>query len=242
MSCGVDDMAKKPEILYEPRIVTYSLDQWATLTRLRTSAMAVMTDLTSQGLNAFVYGSVARGDVTESSDIDLILMQPLSSYKIEVALDRVLRRELVQATPSMVLKGHLYLEDDIVITFPLFKLRPREEEFYRWGGLLDIGALERNERMPGVDKRLLLIEPTQSGHIESGVIGNEAEVSRKLNLSTDIAHERVRVLTRRDEVGRTGVYLSRILSEDESFEEVAKGLVDRDPALRRTIERREGRR
>jgi predicted nucleotidyltransferase len=43
-------------------------------------------------------------------------------------------------------------------------------------------------------------------------------------------------------VGRTGVYLTRVLDEDESFEEVAKMLQDSDPALRRTIERREGKR
>lgn len=235
-------MAKKPEILYEPRTVTYESKQWEKLRVLRSQALEVMKRLSSQGLASSAYGSVARGDVSESSDIDLILLQSLSSFKIEVALQGILRRELVQATPSSVLKGHIYLENDVVVTFPLFKLRPREEEFYRWGGLLGHEQLERDDRIPGVDKRLVLIEPTTSGHIESGVIGNEAEVARKLNLSPDIAHERVRVLTRRDEVGRTGVYLSRTLNDDESFEEVAKNLRDRDPALRRTIERREGRR
>jgi predicted nucleotidyltransferase len=235
-------MAKKPEILHEYREVTYDTEHWSRLKELRTQTLSVMDRLASHGLVSFVYGSVARGDVSQSSDIDLILLQPVSSFKIEVALDRILRRELVQATPSMVLKGHIYLENDVVVSFPLFRLRPREEEFYRWGGLLGLENLQNNKRVPGVDKRLLLIEPTEAGHIESGVIGNEVETAKRLSLSPDIAHERVRVLTRRDEIGRTGVYLSRLLTDDESFEEVAKSLQDRDPALRRTIERREGRR
>jgi hypothetical protein len=58
-------------------------------------------------------------------------------------------------------------------------------------------------------------------------------------VSTGIVQERVRVLTRRDSVGRTGVYLTRVLSDDESFEVVAKNLKDSDPAIRRTIGRRE---
>ena len=97
-----------------------------------------------------------------------------------------------------------------------------------------------NVRVLGVDKRLLLIEPTETGHIEQGVIGYEHVVAKRLSLSVDIAKERVRVLTRRDEVGRTGVYLTQQITDDETFEEVAKSLKDSDPALRRTIERREG--
>jgi len=189
-----------------------------------------------------VHGSIARGDVSETSDIDIIILQPVSSYRLELALGKSLQRELIQATPSMVLKGHLYLEDNVVVSFPIFKLRPREEEFYQWGGALDSKGLESGMRVPGVDKRLVLIEPSPTGHIEHGVIGHEHEVAKKLKVSVDIAKERVRVLTRRDSVGRTGVYLNRPLTESESFEEVAKQLQDSDPALRRTIDRRVGRR
>jgi predicted nucleotidyltransferase len=139
----------------------------------------------------------------------------------------------------MVLKGHIILESDVVVTFPLFKLMSREEEFYRWGGLVGREELDDEIRVNGVDKRLLLIEPTEVGHKESGVIGYENEVAKKVGVSIAIAQERVRVLTRRDNVGRTGVYLTRVLLEDESFEEVTKSLKDSDPALRRTIERRE---
>jgi predicted nucleotidyltransferase len=209
------------------------------LEKLRKRALEIIKTLESAGVQSYAYGSLARGDVTKSSDIDIIVPYPVSSYKLEVVLGRSLRRELVQATPSMVLKGHIVLESDAVVTFPLFKLMSREEEFYRWGGLVGKKELEEEIRVNGVDKRLLLVEPTEIGHKESGVIGYEHEVAKKLGVSIAIAQERVRVLTRRDNLGRTGVYLTRVLLDDESFEEVAKTLKDSDPALRRTMERRE---
>jgi predicted nucleotidyltransferase len=235
-------MAKRPEVLHDIRTVTYDQFHWGLLDQLRSRAIRVIHKIESSiAVQPLVHGSIARGDVSESSDIDIIIRQPVSSYRLELALDRIHQRELVQATPSMVLKGHLYLDDNIVVSFPMFKLRPREEEFYQWGGALSLKGLEDGMRVPGVDKRLVLIEPNPTGHTEYGVIGYEYKVAKKLNVSVDIAKERVRVLTRRDNVGRTGVYLNRPLIESESFEEVAKQLQDSDPALRRTIDRRQGR-
>ena len=233
-------MAKKPEMLYEPREIHYNQEHWDHFQALRSTALEILNKLESNGLKPFVYGSVARGDTTKSSDIDIIVLRPVSSYRLELVLGPPLKRELVQATPSMVLKGHIHLPENIVVTFPLFKFRSREEDFYRWGGLIDSNELKSDTRVPGVDKRLVLIEPTETGHLEQGIIGQEQEVSKKLNVSIGIAQERVRVLTRRDNVGRTGVYLSRTLNDDQSFEAVAKNLQDSDPALRRTIQRRGG--
>jgi predicted nucleotidyltransferase len=233
-------VAKKPEMLHEPREIHYNEDHWNHLQTLRNSTLETIQKLESIGIKPFVYGSVARGDITKSSDIDIIILRPVSSYRIELVLDTPLKRELVQATPSMVLKGHIHLPENTVVTFPLFKLMSREEEFYRWGGLVDSTGLRNNTRTSGVDKRLLLIEPTSTGHIEQGVIGREQEVAKKLDVSIGIAEERVRVLTRRDNVGRTGVYLTRTLNDNENFEAVAKYLQDSDPGLRRTIQRRGG--
>lgn len=232
-------MAKKPETLHEPREVVYDKSQWTRLEGLRQKAMEVMALLEPAGIATFAYGSIARGDVTKSSDIDLIVLQPISSYRLEVVLGKGVRREVVQATPSTVIKGHIHLKSGVVVTFPLFKLMPREEEFYRWSGMVDLKQIRSGVRVFGVDKRLLLIEPTETGHLEHGVIGYEHLAAKKLGVSTAIVQERVRVLTRRDSVGRTGTYLTRLLSEDESFEVVAKSLKDKDPAIRRTIEKRE---
>ncbi len=232
-------LAKKPEVLHESRSVIYDDENWTLLLKLRRRACEVMKSLDSSGLRPFVYGSVARGDVSKTSDIDIVIPYSVPSFRIELAIGTGMRRELVQATPSMVLKGHIYLDHSTTITFPLFKLRPREEEFYAWGGRLDLVDLESEKRVPGVDKRLILIEPTETGHIEHGVIGYENEAAKTVGVSVETALERVRVLTRRDNVGRTGVYLTRVLSDEESFESVAKTLRDSNPALRRTIDRRE---
>jgi predicted nucleotidyltransferase len=232
-------VAKKPEILHEPRIIEYDDEQWEILAELREKTKEIMEKLEKSGLTCFVYGSITRGDVSKSSDIDIVIPYQVPSYKVELAVGAGIQRELVQATPSMVLKGHIYLADTITVTFPLFKLRPREEEFYAWGGQLNLTQLVENVRVSGVDKRLLLIQPTETGHIERGVIGYENETAKIVGVNIETARERVRVLTRRDSVGRTGVYLTRVLETDESFESVAKILRDSDPALRRTIDRRE---
>ena len=78
-----------------------------------------------------------------------------------------------------------------------------------------------------------MIEPTERGHFESQVIRRESEVARIVGVSPDIVKERVRVLTRRDKIGRTGVFLVEHLSEGEQFEEVLKRIIESNPAVRR---------
>ncbi|MHA2069425.1 MAG: nucleotidyltransferase domain-containing protein [Candidatus Thorarchaeota archaeon] len=231
-------MTKRPETLHEPREVVYDDNHWSLLRSLRSKAQKIMQELDGAGVRSFAYGSIARGDIHKSSDIDVIIPYPVSSYRLEVSIGRGIHRELVQATPSTVIKGHIHLDNDLVVTFPLFKFMPREEEFYRWGGQVSMDQISDEIRVLGVDKRLILIEPTEQGHVERGVIGYEHEVAKRIGVGIAIAQERVRVLQRRDNVGRTGVYLTRPLSEDESFETVAKSLEDSDPAIRRTIGRR----
>ncbi len=231
-------MSKKPEVLHEERTVTYDDAHWSLLAKLRENATDKMQKLEGAGIRSFVYGSLARGDISKTSDIDIIILDIISSYRIEVALGHRVMRELVQATPSSVLKGHLHLDRETVVSFPIFKMMSREREFYQWGGMVTIDDFSKDIRVPGVDKRLVLIDPTDSGHIEHGVVGYEYYVAKKLAVSVSIANERVRVLRRRDEVGRTGVYRTYHLLDDETFETAAKKLTDSDPALRRTIKRR----
>ena len=89
------------------------------------------------------------------------------------------------------------------------------------------------KRVPGVDKRLILITPLEEGHRESHVIGYESVIAKKIGVSVELVKERVRVLTTRDKVGRTGVYLDVELSPEENIDEVFKGLKDNDPIVRR---------
>jgi hypothetical protein len=91
--------------------------------------------------------------------------------------------------------------------------------------------------MPGVDKRLMLIEPTQKGHVESSIIGQEAHVAKLLGISAETVLDRVHALLKRDEVGRTGVFIKRELVENETFEMMLKKLAEGKPAVRRRIKK-----
>jgi len=110
-----------------------------------------------------------------------------------------------------------------------------EREFYRFGGELDLQGLKQGRRVRGVDKTPMLIEPTELGHVETSIIGREPKVAKLLGVSPETVMNRVRALLRRDEVGRTGVYLKLELSPEQSFGEVLKELADRDPAVRRRL-------
>jgi len=116
-------------------------------------------------------------------------------------------------------------------------LRSREHEFYAFGGRLDLDGLKTGKRVPGVDKRLLLIEPSAKGHYEWPIIGRESEAARLIGVSINIVEERVKVLLRRDDIGRTGTYLKRMLRKDEIFEEVFKRITDSDPVVRRRVQK-----
>ncbi|HID16398.1 MAG TPA: hypothetical protein EYP16_06330 [Candidatus Atribacteria bacterium] len=229
----------KPVRKGDIREVIYSKEHWKLLEKLRRKAIKIMQILSNAGLKPIIHGSIARGDVKTTSDIDIVIPYQTPSFKIEATLEQAginpQQRILVQATPKHAVKAHIQIDENTTITFPLMELRKLEREFYKFGGELTLEELLENKRVPGVDKRLILITPTEKGHLETPIIGREAEVAKKLNISIEIINERIRILTRRDEIGRTGVYLKRTLSKDESFEEVLKRLIDKDPAIRRRM-------
>lgn len=198
-----------------------------------------MEKLDTCHLRSIVHGSIARGDVSEKSDIDLFLPDPPSSFVIETTLERSgfqnYRRTIIQATPLYALKGYIVLDQQNSLSFPLVKLRPIEKEFYKFGGEASLSVIKESNRVLGVDKRLMLIEPTEKGHVESAIVGREKEVANILGVSLNTVLDRVRALVRRDEVGRTGVFIERELAADETFEQVMKKLADKNPAVRRRI-------
>lgn len=219
--------------------VVYSDEDWSLLKKMRQEASALMKVLRLNGIPSTVHGSVARGDVSSTSDIDIFIPIQVSSFKVELALrssdiDYISRR-IELATPQHAIKTHIDTDVNRTITFPLVNPKRREWEFYKFGGVIDFDELTKEKRVVGVDKRLLLIEPNPIGHYESSIIGRETSVSKLLGVSLDLVEERVRVLRRRDSIGRTGVYLRRELSPDESFEEVLKEISERDPIIRRRL-------
>lgn len=221
--------------------VIYSSERWSILSSLQHRALEIMDALGQIGVRRLVHGSICRGDVNEKSDVDVYLPSVIPSFSVEFALTesgyQIIQRVLVHATPFHAIKAHIYLPNNAVVTFPLTNPAPIELEFYQFGGCLNRLGLENEQRVPGVDKRLFLIEPTEDGHTESPVIGNELVVAKKVGVSPKIVEERVKVLMRRDEVGRTGVYLKRQLAPEETFEAVLKHISDRDPVVRRRVQK-----
>jgi len=158
---------------------------------------------------------------------------------VETALGKagipIIRRIVVQATPTYAMKAYVEIDENTRVSFPLMKMRKVEMEFYKFGGEATLKDLKNGVRVCGVDKRLLLIEPTEKGHRESPIVGREEHVARLLGISVETVLDRVHALLRRDEVGRTGVFIERELLDGETCEMVLKRLADKNPAVRRRL-------
>ncbi len=232
-------MAKKPIKRFECREVLYNMERWSLLKELREKTMQIMRILKKNSLTSIVHGSIARGDVTEKSDIDVFIKSPPSSFVIEAALEEAdvqcSRRLIVQATPTYAAKAHIEIDEITSVSFPLARLRTVERDFYRFGGEANLENLEKGRRLFGVDKRLMLIEPTETGHRESTIVGVESYVAKLLGISVETVLDRVHTLLRRDTVGRTGVFVKEELSSNETFEMALERLADRNPAIRRRL-------
>lgn len=236
--------ASKPARSQETRKVVYEQAQWSMLELFRERAITVFEALRTWRESTLIHGSVARGDVDEKSDIDILIPTETATQIVETSLGNsgftIFAREISQATPAHSPKAHLYLdpEQQVAVTIPLLQFRKLEAEFYRFGGAATLQDLRNNLRVPGCTKRLTLIEPVVDGHVESPVVDHEMEVARKVGVSVEIVRERVRVLTRRDRTGRTGTFLKLKVPETVTFEEALEEEVKRNPALRRTFRTR----
>ncbi|MCS7126447.1 MAG: nucleotidyltransferase domain-containing protein [Aigarchaeota archaeon] len=221
--------------------VVYDEERWTLLRNLRDKALKLMDMLRWKGLEAIVYGSIARGDVRPKSDVDVFIQYPISSAILQVYLEesrfKIYRKVLVQATPSYVPKAYIYLDEEELtsISFPLAKMKKEELEFYKLAGQLDYTKLKEGIRVPGINKDLLLIIPVEDGHIESPVTMNIEASAKILGVDPRILRNRIKVLERRREHGRTGVYREIEVSREENFEDILSYLEARDPALRRRL-------
>ncbi len=221
----------KVERVPEFREVVYSEERWRLLKALRREALSIMECLRRCGLKPLVHGSIARGDVDEGSDIDVVIPYIVQPFIVELCLERcdytLVSKYVIQATPASTPKAYIELDQKGLktVSFPLRHLSPREWEFYRFGGLLGINGIREGRRVSGVNKSLILIIPTREGHREAPVIGYEGFVSKLFGISIETVLERIRVLTKRDRHGRTGVYLKYVLMPGESFEEAINRLI-----------------
>ncbi len=223
----------------DERHVKYGEEHWRVFYRLRRKALEIVKSLTSFGFTPIVHGSVARGDVHENSDIDVVIPYFVNPLLVEQALERAgfsfLKKEIAQATPKHAIKASIYVDEKTLVTFPLSKLSRLEREFYKFSGEVGLKELEENVRVPGVNKKLLVIIPVKDGHLEYSIIGREHEVADLLGVSVEIVRERVYILTRRDEIGRTGIFVHRELHPEASITEVAREIALRNPMFRRKL-------
>lgn len=229
-------MRNKTATYGDRKIIKYDSFRWKLLKQKRSEAVEIMQSL--RDFSPVVYGSVARGDVNENSDIDVFIPILIPSYRVEIALDNfgILDRRIVQATPNYAIKGELVLSERTTVSFPLVRIKERELDFYKFGGSIGLSSLLENKRVPGVDKRLVMIAPIDEGHQEIPLneMGPE-EVAKILEVKVDIVDERIRVLEKRREVGRTGVFLLETLHSEESFESALKAISERNPYVKRRL-------
>lgn len=223
----------------EFREIVYTQEHWNLLKSLRIQAKALMEVFARHGIDVWLHGSVARGDVWKKSDIDVVIPRKITGVIVEYLLEKAgfkpYARYLVAATPTSTIKAYIVLDEEerVSVSFPLSDFKPLELEFYKFGGYITYEELLRDKRVPGVNKSLVLIVPTEQGHLEAPVIGYEDFVAKFLNVSVDVVKERVDVLMRRDRIGRTGIFAKLTLAPSESFEEALERLFKEKPLLRR---------
>jgi hypothetical protein len=226
---------KHPDIVE----VTYNSERWNLLQHYRQKAERLIAALESRHMQAIVHGSIARGDVDKDSDIDIFIPNPPSSFLVETALEQakiiVGTRLVIQATPAYAMKAYIEIDEATAVSFSLMHMRRVEREFYKFSGEVALNQLHENIRVSGVDKRLMLIEPTEKGHIENSIIGHEEQTAKTLKIAVETVLDRSHALLKRDEVGRTGVFIKKELKPDETFEMALKRLADKNPAVRRRL-------
>lgn len=218
----------------------YSNGEWNLLRKYRKKTIRILEILELTGIKAFVHGSVARGDINDASDIDIHIPVQIPSFKLDL-IDELhfTDHRILMGTPNSSIRAVLSLQDDLTISFPLCTPNEREDEFYRFSGFLYLKDLDFNQRIAGVTKQLLLIEPEEEGYWYSSVNTNKKRAIQVLSLSQRMIDERIRVLSRRDKIGRTGLFLDHSLAPNENFEQALKDLADRNVIVRRMMRRRD---
>lgn len=232
-------MSKQAILRNHHQHVLYSEKQWDLFHSKRKIACRLMRMFAKEGLQPLAYGSIARGDVHASSDIDITFLNPVPTFRIELILQNNGHehyfKEIMMATPADSIKLYIHLSELESITVPITKLNKTSQEFYAFGGKVDFEEMTEEKRVAGIDKRLVLINPTKKGHEERSIFNNEAEIAKKIGISIETLNEREKVLLRREKHGRTGVFLKREIGMEESVEGVLKKLSTKKSIIRRKL-------
>ena len=224
---------------HDPEYIVYTDEHWDRLKGLRNQAVPLLKALAAYNATGAVFGSVARGDVTETSDLDIYVQEMIPTFTIDLALRianfEIIGKEISMATPSSVIKALYYLGNEITISVRLTEYTSSQAQFYKFGGQIKLEDIINERRVPGVSKALLVIEPTEDGHKAYSLIWHEYEARELLGIDEKMIAERIRVLTKRDKFGRTGVFLKKMIDPEESFEESLKTMANTNSLIRRRM-------
>lgn len=229
---------EKPQETWIRRI-QYSKEHWDILQQKRRKTTKILEVLKQENIKGYVYGSVARGDCGEKSDIDIIVFSPPSPFILEHILSskfNIYKKEISQATPQLAIKGHFYLDQKTTISFPITKLSKLERDFYTYAGKLALPEVRPpKKRVPGIDKRLVLIKPIKEGSKEISIIGKEKMAAKTAGVPIRLVLERKRLLIKRDKKGRNGPFLRERLNREESFDTVLRRIAAKNPYVREEL-------
>jgi len=224
--------------------VIYTHDHWLVLSEKRAKGLKIIDVLSVCGFgDSILHGSVARGDVTKDSDVDIAFLRPLSVGMVRACLEdrgfNVYDIRVVQPTPRHTPKVYIYLDpfEEQSVSIPLAELEPIEVEYYKFSGFVTRDDILANKRSKGVNKKLMLIVPTERGHIEMPVVGNEGYVSRVLGVPLEVVKDRVAALSRRVEEGHTGLFIDVSVPLFEELEHFIQRLCRENPYFRRAVAR-----
>ncbi len=219
--------------------IVYTKEHWDLLAQKRARAKDLLELFYKEGLKPHAFGSIARGDINPRSDIDIVFFQTIPTFKIEYILEvnkeRIMSKEITQATPGDAIKASIFLSELECLTIPLTSFKGNSVQFYGFTGSIDLTQILNDVRLPGINKQLLIIIPEEEGHNELELHSNEAFAAKLLNIDLDFIHQRIRILTKREKIGRTGVFLHERLRPDENFEKVLKDIGNKNSYVRKIL-------